>query len=48
MRAGFFDQEGRLKKLKKLGDPLPRLEGIVDWQAFGPLLKVGALLCLLI
>ena len=40
MQAGFFDQEDRLAKLEKLGDPLPRLDSIVDWQAFRPLLKV--------
>ena len=40
MQPGFFDQEDRLTKLEKLGDPLPRLESIVDWPAFRPLLKV--------
>ena len=40
MQTGFFDQEDRLAKLEKLGDPLPRLDSIVDWQAFRPLLKV--------
>ena len=40
MQPGFFDDEDRLAKLEKLGDPLPRLESIVDWQAFRPLLKV--------
>jgi IS5 family transposase len=39
MQAGFFDQEDRLAKLEKLGDPLPRLDSIVDWQTFRPLLK---------
>ena len=29
-----------LPKLEKLGDPLPRLDSIVDWQAFRPLRKV--------
>jgi len=33
----FFDQEDRLEKL---GEPLPRLDSIVDWHAFRPLLKV--------
>jgi len=27
--------EDRLKKLEKPGDPLPRLESIVDWKAAG-------------
>ncbi|MGD8556761.1 MAG: IS5 family transposase [Chromatiales bacterium] len=40
MQPGFFDQEDRLAKLEKLGDPLPRLDSIVDWKAFRPLLKV--------
>ena len=40
MQPSFFDQEDRLTKLEKLGDPLPRLDSIVDWQAFRPLLKV--------
>ena len=40
MQPGFFDDEDRLAKLEKLGDPLPRLDSIVDWQAFRPLLKV--------
>ena len=40
MQPGFFDQEDRLARLEKLGDPLPRLDSIVDWQAFRPLLKV--------
>jgi len=40
MQPGFFDQEDRLARLEKLGDPLPRLDKIVDWQAFRPLLKV--------
>jgi IS5 family transposase len=40
MQPGFFDHEDRLAKLEKLGDPLPRLDSIVDWQVFRPLLKV--------
>jgi hypothetical protein len=40
MQPGFFDQDDRLTKLEKLGDPLPRLDSIVDWRAFRPLLKV--------
>ena len=38
MQPGFFDQEDRLTKLEKLGDPLPRLDSIVDWSTFRPLL----------
>lgn len=40
MQPGFFDDEDRLAKLEKLGDPPPRLDSIVDWQALRPLLKV--------
>ncbi len=40
MQPGFFDEEDRLAKLEKLGDPLPRLDSIVDWRAFRPLLKL--------
>jgi IS5 family transposase len=40
MQPGFFDHEDRLATLEKLGDPLPRLDSIVDWHAFRPLLKV--------
>ena len=40
MQPGFFDDEDRLAKLEKLGDPLPRLDSVVDLKAFRPLLKV--------
>ena len=40
MQPRFFDDEDRLAKLEKLGDPLPRLDSIVEWQAFHPLLKI--------
>ena len=36
----FFDDEDRLTKLEMLGEPLPRLDSIVDWQAFRRLLKI--------
>ena len=39
MQFSFFDQENRLAQLEKLGDPLRRLESIVDWNDFKPLLK---------
>ena len=39
MQPDFFDHEDRLAKLEKLGDPLRRLDSIVDWQAFRPLLS---------
>ncbi len=40
MQPGFLDDEDRLAKLEKPSDPLSRLDSIVDWQAFRPLLKV--------
>ena len=40
MQPSFFDQENRLDQLEKLGDPLPRLDSIVDWDEFKPILKV--------
>jgi len=39
MQPSFFDTENRLAELEKLGDPLPRLDRIVDWESFKPLLK---------
>jgi len=39
MQPSFFDQENRLAQLEKMGDPLPRLDSIVDWDHFKPLLK---------
>ncbi|WP_419600153.1 IS5 family transposase [Thiolapillus sp.] len=40
MQPSFFDQENRLAQLEKLGDPLPRLDSIVDWDEFKPILKM--------
>ena len=39
MQPSFFDEEDRLAKLEKLGDPLSQMDSIVDWKAFRPLLK---------
>lgn len=36
---GFFDEDFRLTKLSKLGDPLERLKKEVDFEAFRPLLE---------
>ena len=33
-----FDLDKRLAQLESLGDPLPRLNQVVDWEAFRPLL----------
>lgn len=35
----FFDQDIRLSKLSKLGDPLERLTGGIDFEIFRPLLE---------
>ena len=34
MQAGFFDLDDRLQQLDKLGDPLPKLNELVDWEGF--------------
>lgn len=39
MQPSFFDHQNRLDLLEKLGDPLPKLERTVDWEAFRPLLS---------
>lgn len=39
MQPGFFDHQERLDLLERLGDPLPKLERSVDWEAFRPLLE---------
>jgi transposase, IS5 family len=36
---GFFDENDRLKELSKLGDPLEKLNTVINWQMFGPVLK---------
>lgn len=38
MQSGFFDLEDRHALLEKLGDPLPKLNRVVDWEAFRPTL----------
>ena len=39
MQPSFFDHQNRLELLEKLGDPLPKLERTVDWEAFRPVLQ---------
>lgn len=39
MQPGFFDLEDRHALLEKLGDPLPKLSVLVDWDGFRPLLN---------
>ena len=38
MQLGLFDTENRLKKLSKLGDSLVRLNKVIDWEQFRPVL----------
>ena len=39
IQPGFFDLSNRYEKLDKLGDPLPKIESIVDWEGFRPILE---------
>lgn len=39
MQPGFFDLENRYQLLEKLGDPLPKLDAMVDWEGFRPILQ---------
>jgi IS5 family transposase len=34
MQAGFFDLGDRHELLERLGDPLPKIERVVDWESF--------------
>jgi len=38
MQFSFFDESNRLNKLTRIGDTLQRLNGIVNWQIFKPIL----------
>ena len=38
-QRGFFDEQDRLEKLSKQGDPLEELDAMMDWEIFRPLLK---------
>jgi IS5 family transposase len=39
MQPGFFDLDDRLALLEKLGDPLPKLDRVVNWNGFRPALR---------
>lgn len=39
MQPAFFDLDDRHQQLEKLGDPLPRLAEVVDWEGFRPVLE---------
>jgi hypothetical protein len=40
MQTGLLDWQIRFKQLDKGGDPLPRIQTMVDWKGFRPLLEV--------
>jgi len=40
MQTGLLDWQIRFKQLDKGGDPLPRIQTMVDWKLFRPLLGV--------
>ena len=35
----FFDEENRMEKISKIGDPLEILNSIINWEMFGVILK---------
>ncbi len=39
MQPGFFDLEDRYRTLDKLGDPLPKLSRVVEWEGFRSILE---------
>jgi IS5 family transposase len=38
-QPGFFDLDERYERLTRLGDPLVRIQQVVDWEAFRPRLE---------
>jgi len=40
MQTGLLDWQIRFKQLDKGGDPLPKIQTMVDWKRFRPLLEV--------
>jgi IS5 family transposase len=40
MQTGFFDWQLRFNQLDEGGDPLPKLQRVVQWEQFRPLLEV--------
>jgi len=39
MQPGFFDLDQRHELLEQLGDPLPKIKAVVDWERFRPVLE---------
>ena len=40
-QIGLFDEEKRLDKLSELGDSLEKLNGVINWERFRPILDRG-------
>ena len=40
VQAGLLDWQIRFKRLDNEGDPLPKIQRIVEWKLFGPPLEV--------
>jgi IS5 family transposase len=38
-QRGFFDEQDRLEKLSRQGDPLEKLNSLIDWEMFRPQLE---------
>ena len=38
MQNSFFDLENRYASLSEAGDPLERLNAVIDWEIFRPIL----------
>ena len=43
MQTGLFDKEDRLEKLSQLGDSLVRLNNVIQWEMFRPILSQSLL-----
>ena len=39
MQSKFFDLSDRHALLERLGDPLPKINEVVDWESFRPTLE---------
>jgi IS5 family transposase len=39
--TGLFDAEFRLRKIDRIGDPLQKLDDVIDWEIFRPILNKG-------
>ena len=37
-QKGFFDEDFRLEKIRRQGDPLLRLKDLINWEMFRPVL----------